>query len=45
MREAAPSRCDVRRSAVEDAHAVHAVIQRAIRESAAGFYDADALEA
>jgi putative acetyltransferase len=45
MNDHAPSRCDVRPAAVEDAHAVHAVRQRAIRESAAGFYDRDALEA
>lgn len=45
MIDPAPSRCDVRRAAVEDAHAVHAVRQRAIRESAAGLYDRDALEA
>lgn len=40
-----PSRCDVRRASVEDAHVVHAVRQRAIRGSAAGLYDSDALEA
>ena len=45
MRDAAPSRCDVRRAAIEDSHQVHAVRQRAISESAAGLYDADALEA
>jgi hypothetical protein len=45
MIDRASSRCDVRRAAVEDAHAVHAVRQRAIRESAAGLYDRDALEA
>ena len=41
MRDAA----DIRRATVEDSHAVHALRQRAIRESAAGLYDADALEA
>ncbi len=45
MTDAGPSRCDVRRAAVEDLHAVHAVRQRAIRGSAAGLYDPDALEA
>lgn len=45
MRDATPSRRDVRRAAVEDSHAVHAARQRAIRESAVGLYKADALEA
>jgi putative acetyltransferase len=45
MGEAASDRYSVRRAAVEDAPAVHKVRQRAIRESAAGHYDVDALEA
>jgi putative acetyltransferase len=45
MRRRAPSGCEVRRAAVSDTHAVHVVRQRAIRESAAGLYDPDALEA
>lgn len=45
MTDGAPSRCDVRRAAVEDSHQVHAVRRRAIRESAVGLYDAEALEA
>lgn len=45
MGNAAPGRYDVRRAAVEDAPAVLEVRQRAIRESAAGLYDDDALEA
>jgi putative acetyltransferase len=45
MRDAAPSRAEVRRAAVGDSHRVHAVRQRAILGSAAGLYDADALEA
>ncbi len=45
MGNAADRRSDVRRAAVEDAPAVHGVRQRAIRDSAAGLYDADALEA
>jgi putative acetyltransferase len=45
MRDAPSSRCDVHRAGVEDSRAVHAVRLRAIRESAAGVYDADALEA
>ena len=35
----------VRRATVEDASAVHVVRQRAIHESAAGLYSADALKA
>jgi len=45
MGDAASDRYDVRRGAVEDVPAVHEVRQRAIRESAAGLYDAVALEA
>jgi putative acetyltransferase len=45
MRRLAPSGCEIRRAAVADAYAVHFVRQRAIRESAAGLYDADAVEA
>jgi putative acetyltransferase len=45
MTDAGRSRCDVRQAAVEDSHAVHAVRRRAIRESAAGRHDLDAIEA
>jgi putative acetyltransferase len=45
MRHPAPSGCEIRRAAVADAYAVRVVRQRAIRESAVGLYDADALEA
>lgn len=45
MGDAASDRYDVRRAAVGDVPAVHEVRQRAIRESAAGLYDAVALEA
>jgi len=45
MSDSSLCRCDVRRASVEDAHVVHAVRQRAIRGSAAGLYDSDALEA
>lgn len=45
MSKPSASRCEVRRAGAEDAHAVHALRQRAIRGSAAGLYDRDALEA
>jgi len=45
MRNAVSDRYDVRRASGEDAPAVHEVRQRAIRESATGLYDVDALEA
>lgn len=45
MRCLAPSRWEVRRAELADAHAVHLLRQRAIRTSAAGLYDADALHA
>jgi putative acetyltransferase len=45
MARTAARNLDVRRAVVEDAPVMRAVRQRAIRESAVGFYDADALEA
>lgn len=45
MRNAVSDHYDVRRASGEDAPAVHEVRQRAIRESATGLYDVDALEA